>query len=350
MVSRPLFSVCIPNYNNGAFIADTIRSALAQTYDDIEIIVSDNASTDDSEAIVRSFESNGVRLVTNPVNLGLAANFDRVAEASTGRHLLLLSADDLASPNAFERYAMTLDAQGADAERTVLISAYDVVDASGTRIGAMHRPPGTWIYEELDATDAGIADRMTPIEVDDGLAVLADALRRRLAPAPFVATCYPRSMYDAVGGYRSGFRAWPDTHFALKLLSTGPELVYVPERLFSYRIHEANQFRSFDRQRLLYYQIDSYLHTVEFPSDVLAGLGVTRDQLVSAYVTRAILGRSRRAIAAGSPSMALQYLAFGLATHPRAVIRRSESYALAVAALLGPVGREIVARMPQHQV
>lgn len=350
MASPRRFSVCIPNYNNGSFIAATIRSVLAQTYDDIEIIVSDNASTDDSVEIVRSFESDGVQLVTNPINLGLSANFDRVAEASTGRHLLLLSADDLASPNAFKRYADALDAQGADADRTVLISAYDVVDAVGARVGAMHRPAGTWMYEELDATDAATADRMGSIEVDDGLVVLADALRRRITPAPFVTTCYPRSMYDAVGGYRSGFRAWPDAHFALKLLSTDPRLVYVSARLFSYRIHAHNQFRSFDRERLLHYQVDSYLHTVEFPSDLLKQLGVTRNELVHAYATRAILGRSRRAIAEGAPSMALQYLAFGLATHPRAVFRRRESYLLAVAALLGPLGRRLAARMPEFQV
>ena len=348
MATGRRFSVCIPNYNNGEFIADTIRSVLAQTCDDdIEIVVSDNASTDDSVEVVRSFAADGVRLVENPVNLGLSANFDRVVEASTGRHLLLLSADDLAHPTAFERYAAVLDDLGADADRSVLIAAYDVVDAAGGLVGAMHRAPGTWVYEELALADAATADRSTPVEVDDGLDVLAGALRRRLAPAPFVTTCFPRAAYDAVGGYRSGFRAWPDTHFALKLLSTGPSLVYVPERLFSYRIHEHNQFRSFDRQRLLHYQVDSYLHTVEFPSDVLERVGVERDQLVDAYALRAILGRSRRAVAAGAPTMALRYMAFGLATHPRAVLRRRETYALATAALLGPVGRWYARRMPE---
>jgi len=347
MATGPRFSVCIPNYNNGEFIADTIRSVLAQSYDGIEIVVSDNASTDDSVEVVRSFAADGVRLVSNPVNLGLSANFDRVVEASTGRHLLLLSADDLAHPNAFERYAEVLDDRGADADRSVLIAAYDVVDARGEPVGAMHRPPGTWVYEELAAADAAAADRSAPVEVDDGLDVLAGALRRRLAPAPFVATCFPRASYDAVGGYRSGFRAWPDTHFTLKLLSTGPSLVYVPERLFAYRVHQHNQFRSFDRQRLLHYQVDSYLHTVEFPADVLERVGVERDQLADAYARRAILGRARRAVAGGSPSMALRYMAFGLATHPRAVLRHKETYTLATAALLGPVGRWIAKRMPE---
>ncbi len=316
---------------------------MAQTYGDVEIVVSDNASTDDTVGVARTFTSRGVRLIRNPQNLGLAPNFDRVAEASRGRHLLLLSSDDLIYPHALERYAAVLDAT-EDRDLTVVISAYDQIDSVGEVQSAMHRPPGEVMYASLDRRHVHEADEDRPCDEDSGLGVLALALQHRLAPAPFVATCFPRALFDRVGGYRSGFRAWPDTHFALKLLSEDPLLVYVPERLFAYRVHDANQFTSFDRQGLLYYQMDSYLHTTEFPQEVLDRTDVSRRELVDAYVTRAILGRAHRAIVGGRPALALRYLAFGLATHPRAVARRPSALGVAAMAVTGPVGRAAAQR------
>jgi glycosyltransferase involved in cell wall biosynthesis len=350
-VRSPRFSVCIPNFNNGRYIGATLESALAQSFPDYEIVVSDNASTDDSVAVVESIGSDRIRLVRNPQNLGLSANFDRVVEASVGRHLILLSADDLMWPTALETYAAILDGLGDDADRATIISAYDVIDDAGNHLFSMYRPPGELFYEKLEARRAGEADQADPrtaLRTSSGLEVLAPALRRRLAPAPFVATCYPRILYDRVGGYHSGFRAWPDTHFALKLLAEDPYLIYVPTRLFSYRLHEGNQYTIADRMGALFYQMDSYLHVMEFPDTVLDAVCVDRSELVSAYLTRAIFGRAQRAIARGAPGLALRYLVFGVATHPKQTLRRSAAYGLAAAALLGPVGRRLAARLPER--
>jgi glycosyltransferase involved in cell wall biosynthesis len=346
-VSGPRFSVCIPNYNNGRFLRAALESVLAQTFRDFEIVVSDNASTDDSVAVVESVESDRIRLVRNPQNLGISANFDRAVEASTGRHVLVLSADDLMLPAALETYAGVLDGLGSEAARSVLISAYDVIGSTGEHLYSMVRPPGKLFYETVEAgrapaTDAGLALETTP-----GREILAHALRLRLAPAPFVATCYPRELYEQVGGYRSGFRAWPDTHFALKLLAEDAPVVYVPQRLFSYRVHEENTSGLTERTRALFYQVDSYLHVVEFPPEVLEAVGVERSELVAAYLRRAIFGRGRRAIARGSPGLALRYLLFGLATHPREVLGRPEAYKVAALAALGPLGRRL-SRVPDQ--
>jgi glycosyltransferase involved in cell wall biosynthesis len=57
MTTSPLVSICIPTYNAAEFLAETIASAIAQTYENIEIIVSDDNSTDDTAAIVASFQA-----------------------------------------------------------------------------------------------------------------------------------------------------------------------------------------------------------------------------------------------------------------------------------------------------
>jgi glycosyltransferase involved in cell wall biosynthesis len=344
MNSSPRFSVCIPNYNHGAFLGAAIESVLAQTCSDFEIVVSDNASTDDSISVVESFASPRVRLVRNPQNLGISANFDRAVEASTGRHVLMLSADDQMLPEALECYASVLDGLGDDAERSLVISAYDVVDRDGTHLYSMYRPLGTYFYETIEPGEAGATDAGDALETSSGLDILAEALRRRLAPAPFVATCYPRVLYDAVGGYRSGFRAWPDTHFVLKLLALDPDVVYVPQRLFSYRVHDTNTSGLTIRTGALLYQIDSYLHVTEFPQTVLDEVGVRRSELVSAYLDRAIVGRADQAVAQGAPGLALRCLLFGFATYPKQMLGKSGAFSAAGRALLGPVGRRLSLR------
>lgn len=71
------FSVCIPNFNYGRYIGATIRSVLEQTYPFYEIVVVDNASTDDSVAVVESLQSTSgisdlIRLYRNSSNVGFA--------------------------------------------------------------------------------------------------------------------------------------------------------------------------------------------------------------------------------------------------------------------------------------
>lgn len=102
---NPVVSVAITNYNYGRFIARAIRSVLKQTFEDIEIIVVDNASTDNSVEIVRSFMDADprIRLVVNPENIGTVRNHQRSVEVARGTYLVHLDADDwIIDPDAFK--------------------------------------------------------------------------------------------------------------------------------------------------------------------------------------------------------------------------------------------------------
>ena len=72
--NNPNFSICIPNYNYGKYIGDTIQSVLNQTYQNFEIIIVDNASTDDSIEIIKSFKDKRIKLFLNKYNIGFAPN------------------------------------------------------------------------------------------------------------------------------------------------------------------------------------------------------------------------------------------------------------------------------------
>ncbi len=99
---KPLVSILIPAYNSGAWIADTLRSALAQTWTNREIIVVNDGSTDRTLEVASQFEAQGVRIITQK-NKGAAATRNAAFELATGDYIQWLDADDLLSPDKIQR-------------------------------------------------------------------------------------------------------------------------------------------------------------------------------------------------------------------------------------------------------
>jgi O-antigen biosynthesis protein len=102
--SEPLLSVIIPAYNYGRFLKQTISSVLDQGYDDIEILVLDNASTDGTSEVVASFAKEScVRYLRNSRNVGPSYNVLNGIQIAQGRYLSLLMADDYYNPGYLSR-------------------------------------------------------------------------------------------------------------------------------------------------------------------------------------------------------------------------------------------------------
>jgi glycosyltransferase involved in cell wall biosynthesis len=101
----PLISVLIPNYNYLKYVATAVESVLAQTYPNIEVVVSDNCSTDGAwELLNARFGTDArVRLHRNERNIGMARNFDRLLELARGQFLMCLSSDDFLLPDHLAR-------------------------------------------------------------------------------------------------------------------------------------------------------------------------------------------------------------------------------------------------------
>src|SRR5215467_3755986 len=99
--TSPRVSLAIPVYNGGRFIAETIRSILNQDYENFELIITDNASTDRTEEICREFSASDRRIkyIRNDHNLGAGPNFNRGFELSSGYYFKWCACDDLLSPN-----------------------------------------------------------------------------------------------------------------------------------------------------------------------------------------------------------------------------------------------------------
>ena len=105
----PKVSVCIPVYNGSKYIAESIKSVLAQTFDNFHLIVCDNCSTDNTEEIVRSFRDPRITYVRNKENLGLAGNANRCLELANGELVCIWHHDDVMLPDNLEYKVQLLD-------------------------------------------------------------------------------------------------------------------------------------------------------------------------------------------------------------------------------------------------
>lgn len=124
---RPAVSVCIPAYNGSRFIAASIESVLAQTMQDFELVVIDDASSDGTLDIVRQFKDERIRLFCNPANTGIGTNWNRAVRECRGRHIKLLCQDDLLYVECLARQAAVLDDQ-ANADVALVCARRDIID------------------------------------------------------------------------------------------------------------------------------------------------------------------------------------------------------------------------------
>lgn len=95
-------TIGIPTYNRAKYLDEAIRSALQQTYANLEIIVSDNGSTDETSVVLSRYEDQRIVVVSHPENRGMVSNWNACLNHATGKFFLLLSDDDILEPAAIE--------------------------------------------------------------------------------------------------------------------------------------------------------------------------------------------------------------------------------------------------------
>jgi glycosyltransferase involved in cell wall biosynthesis len=183
---QPLVSILIPAYNAQEWIADTLRSAIAQTWERKEIIVVNDGSTDRTLAVARRFESDGVRVITQD-NQGAAAARNKAFSLSQGDYIQWLDADDLLAPDKIERQLAAL--REVDSKRILLSSAWAYFNYRVNRarfiatslwqdlsplewllrkMGEnLHMQPATWLTSREVADAAGPFDTRLSFD-DDG--------------------------------------------------------------------------------------------------------------------------------------------------------------------------------------
>ncbi len=113
MSQAPQVTVIVPTFNRSGLLKLTIESVLAQTYTDFELLVMDDASTDDTESVCRSLKDPRMNYVRQPKNLGVGGNWADGVKRAKGKYVCLLMDDDRYGPRFLEHRVPVLEANPA---------------------------------------------------------------------------------------------------------------------------------------------------------------------------------------------------------------------------------------------
>lgn len=217
MSTTPLVSVMLPVYNGSRYLSAAIESLLCQTYKNIEVLISDNCSTDSTQRIVEQFmlQDQRIKYSRNETNLGTIANHNLCLAMAKGEYIELFGHDDILNPNCIEFLVNCLEANPGAAFAT---SATDFIDENGSVI-ATNRP-----YE-----NSGIYS-------GDGF--IRDCLKT--FSDPIVSPVLFRSKFKE-RGLSSAFVVASDLDFWFFMLQKG-DLGYVDEVLMKYRKHQSSYY------------------------------------------------------------------------------------------------------------
>ena len=140
-------SVCIPTYNSARYLRECLESVLAQSYTDFELVVSDDASTDNTLEIVQSYTHPHLRFHRFEQNMGLAFNLSYAAGLAQGKYVKLLCHDDLLEPRCLENQVAMMERHAA---LTMVTSGIRYIDAAGRTIRQVSRFPREMALRDID--------------------------------------------------------------------------------------------------------------------------------------------------------------------------------------------------------
>ncbi|ASL26520.1 glycosyltransferase family 2 protein [Azotobacter chroococcum] len=148
-LTLPRVTVFIPVHNRQHYIASAVDSILAQTFEDFELLVVDDGSTDATLEVLSRYRDPRLRVECNSRNLGIPATRNRGLDLARGEYIALLDSDDKAWPNRLARQVEVLDRHP---ELVQIGSACDFMDANGRRLRKVRRQP-----LDPDEVDASLA-------------------------------------------------------------------------------------------------------------------------------------------------------------------------------------------------
>jgi succinoglycan biosynthesis protein ExoO len=215
-------SVIMANFRGGQHLLAAINSVLRQSHADLELIVSDDASPDNSLAIVRQkmAADQRLQLIEASANAGPAAARNRALNAASGEWIAIVDSDDLLHPQRLERLLAAAGQLNADLIADDLMFFGDTVEASGRTL-----------LRGLRLCDA--------LTVSTGLFLEASGESRRVPAFGYLKPLIRRSVI-AAHRYDESLRIGEDYDFILRLLISGARLAVVPDPMYLYRRHTAS--------------------------------------------------------------------------------------------------------------
>lgn len=295
----PLISVIMANFQAGERIVPALRSVLTQTVADLEVIVSDDASRDNSVALVRAMMADDprIRIAVAGANRGPAYCRNRALDLARGEWIAIVDSDDIIHPERFERLLSVATGHGADIVADDLLLFHE--DGSPPRLmlgtdthSSFFVSPKQWVLAGLDGS-------------------------------PPLGYLKPMIRAERLGTtrYDEALRIGEDYDFVLRLLLENARMVVVPEPLYLYRRHSASishRLSVDDLKAMIERQLHLVATHTALPTELATALatrlaalrqGLSYGELVASIKGRAI-GRALRLLACNPGHLARLWTSF----------------------------------------
>jgi len=228
---QPLVSICIPTYNGDKYLGEALKSALAQTYDNLEIIISDDASTDRTLAVAEEVLRGSAFPVTilNHQPSGMVANWENCVQHARGKYIKFLFQDDLLAPECVAELTTLAE---EDHEIGLVFSPRKVVYQ---KIGDNDRlAPAAQASQDLHKHWSQLA------RIQAGTTLLGDA-RLFLDPVNKIGepttVLLAKAALKSVGGFDASFKQLVDADLWFRIM-TKYKVGFVDRELSTFRVHE----------------------------------------------------------------------------------------------------------------
>ena len=206
---EPAVSILVPAYNSEAYLAETLQSALAQTFDDFELVIVDDGSTDGTVAVAQRFAHQDPRIrIIQQRNQGVSAARNRALAEARGQFFALLDSDDLWTPEYLAEQMRVF----ASVRPDVAIVSANALNLGGQLDGTLWRRVAPGLYP---------IDLLTLIRVEDSVCILS---------------VFRRSVFDCIGGFDTSLKQGSEDYdFWLRAAARGFTIVFNGTPLGFYR-------------------------------------------------------------------------------------------------------------------
>lgn len=223
-----LVSIVLPTYNGSKFIRASIESCLNQTYTNFELIIVNDCSTDDTEAVIKSYHDERIIYLKNETNQRLPKSLNIGFAAAKGEFFTWTSDDNYFADDALEKMVNELDSTAAD----LVCGPYYTVDNENNITGSREVGP------------------------------MEDILLDNIVKACFL---YRREVHEKLDGYKPDLFLVEDYDFWIRTVYHGFKLSFLTEKLYYYRFHDGSltENRRKDIAKALYGLLEYHLPRFE---------------------------------------------------------------------------------------
>ncbi len=234
--NKPLISVIIPCYNQARFLSQVLDSVLAQTYNEIEIIVINDGSPDNIQEVMQPYLANPKIKLHDQLNQGLSAARNTGIRLSQGEYIQFIDSDDWIGPRKFETQIVALEA-----DKSAGLCYCDFY----------YYYEDTGVLKEMSSNYFGFLE-------EDPLSVYW--IKSIFPPNAILIT---REWVERVGDFRSDLQVAEDVDYWLRAMAQGCKLLYVPGYQAYYRQHSSSLTKVKAGEELVNSFINIRLHIIQ---------------------------------------------------------------------------------------